>query len=223
MIELAQIEARSLNHCEIATVHLLLAHMRGLGMDRKALKALGLTHEYIRDEALKLVEAEERPLIGIIPFNPSIRGVFEQARIEAARYGNSFVYPQYILLALIHEDEGEAASVGEQIAIQVLRNLGVDLEELRLNILEHIARETRGNQYWATIHGLPRYEDSDMTLHNNGLQTFLKTSRVGGEVTCKVDFEGDAREITGISVRYKDSDGNIASMSVDWPEKQLAD
>jgi len=219
IVELAQMEARSLNHDKIATVHLLLAHMRGLGMDRRALRALGLTYEHIQEEALKLIEAEERPLIGVIPFTPRIRKVFEQARIEAVAHGNGFVFPQYILLALIHEDEEGAEDADEETAIQVLRNLGVDLEKLRFNLLEHIARGVRGERYWAIIHGLPRLEDSDMTFHDKGLQTFLKTCRVGGEVISRVDFEGDTREITGITVRYKDGDGNIASMSVDWPEK----
>ncbi len=50
---------------------------------------------------------------------------------EAKRLGHDMIYPEHILLGILREGEG--------VAIQILNNLGIDIEELKLEIEEVIA------------------------------------------------------------------------------------
>jgi len=66
-------------------------------------------------------------------FTERARLVMKRAKDEAAKLGNSTASTEHILLGLIAESEGIAA-----IAI---RNLGINLETLRYEILKHITHE----------------------------------------------------------------------------------
>ncbi|MDZ7372480.1 MAG: ATP-dependent Clp protease ATP-binding subunit [candidate division KSB1 bacterium] len=66
-------------------------------------------------------------------FSSRVQMVIQFAREEALRLGHDYIGTEHILLGLIREGEG--------IAVEVLRNLGVDLEELK-RAIEDAVRST---------------------------------------------------------------------------------
>ena len=62
-------------------------------------------------------------------FTDRVKKVMQLAREASVRFGNDYVGTEHLLLGLIHEGEG--------VAIVVLKNLGVELEELSKNIEFH--------------------------------------------------------------------------------------
>ena len=59
-------------------------------------------------------------------FTDRVKKVMQLAREESVRLGNDYVGTEHLLLGLIREGEG--------VAVVVLKNLGVELEELGKNI-----------------------------------------------------------------------------------------
>lgn len=66
-------------------------------------------------------------------FTERARLVMKRAKDEAARLGNSQASTEHILLGLIAESEGIAATA--------IRNLGINLETLRFEVLKHVKHE----------------------------------------------------------------------------------
>jgi len=66
-------------------------------------------------------------------FTERARLVMKRAKDEAARLGNSLASTEHILLGLIAESEGIAATA--------IRNLGINLETLRFEVLKHVKHE----------------------------------------------------------------------------------
>src|SRR5712691_4214768 len=61
-------------------------------------------------------------------FTDRVRKVLQMAREEAARLHHAYVGTEHILLGLVREGEG--------VAVAVLTNLNVDLEEIRQKVEE---------------------------------------------------------------------------------------
>jgi ATP-dependent Clp protease ATP-binding subunit ClpC len=108
----AQEEARQLRHEYIGAEHLLL----GLFADENrvavwALKALNLTADRIRDELVELRPPEGDGRQGHIPFTPQGKRMLENSVLDARHHGSQHVDPENILLALIGEPDGVAATI----------------------------------------------------------------------------------------------------------------
>ncbi len=71
------------------------------------------------------------------------RLVMKRAKEEAARIGSSHAGTEHILLGLIAEGEGVAATA--------MRNMGLNLESLRMEILKNISRDAGGDISDSTI------------------------------------------------------------------------
>lgn len=71
------------------------------------------------------------------------RLVMKRAKEEAARIGSSHASTEHILLGLIAEGEGVAATA--------MRNMGLNLESLRMEILKNISRDAGGGVADSTI------------------------------------------------------------------------
>ena len=118
----ARNEALRLHHDYLGTEHLLLALTRArpsLACD--VLEALGT------DPAVIRVEVERRLLPGSLetqprqlPFTPRAKTVLELAREEARILHHQYIGTEHLLLGLLREGEGIAATV--------LSNLGLDLK-----------------------------------------------------------------------------------------------
>jgi ATP-dependent Clp protease ATP-binding subunit ClpC len=127
VVVLAQEEARMLNHQYIGTEHLLLGLLReGEGAAARALGALGLAPEAIRQQVEEIIGQGNEATGGHIPFTPRAKKVLELALREALQPGHNYIGTEHILLGLLREGEGVAA--------QVLGRLGVDRETVRQQV-----------------------------------------------------------------------------------------
>lgn len=124
----AQEEAKSMNYPAVGTEHLLLGLLReGEGVGAKALMALGIDLEKVKETVKKLINIGNEPVIGEIGFTPRAKKVLGLAQDEAFKWGVNYVGTEHILLGLIREGEGVAA--------QVLLNLGANPDKIRKQVL----------------------------------------------------------------------------------------
>jgi ATP-dependent Clp protease ATP-binding subunit ClpC len=130
VIILAKEEAKRFNHDYIGTEHILLGLIReGEGVAAAVLKNLGLNLEKIRIEIEKMVQPGPNTVIsGDIPFTPQAKKTIELAMDEATSLGHNYIGTEHLLLGLIREGEG--------IAAQVLLNLGMDLNKVRMAVMD---------------------------------------------------------------------------------------
>jgi ATP-dependent Clp protease ATP-binding subunit ClpA len=118
-----------LNHNYIGTEHILLGLIHeGEGVAAKALTALGISLEAVRNEVEKIIGQGQQAPSGHIPFTPRAKKVLELSLREALQLGHNYIGTEHILLGLIREGEGVAA--------QVLVRLGADLTRVRQQVIE---------------------------------------------------------------------------------------
>jgi ATP-dependent Clp protease ATP-binding subunit ClpA len=129
----AQEEARLLHHNYIGTEHILLGLIReSEGLAAKALGALGVSLDGVRQQVTEIIgEGDESPS-GHIPFTPRAKKVLELSLREALQLKHNYIGTEHILLGLVREGEGVAA--------QVLVNLGADLDRVRNEVKRQLAR-----------------------------------------------------------------------------------
>src|SRR3954452_9156455 len=126
----AQVEARSLNHTFVGTEHLLLGLLHGdSGVSAVTLQVLGLDLVAVRMEIERLVHrGSDAPSPGELPLTPRAQRAIQFATEEAGFVGQKEISADHLLLGLFREPDG--------VAGQVLRNLGLNLEQLRLEPLK---------------------------------------------------------------------------------------
>ncbi len=118
-----------LNHNYVGTEHVLLALIHeGEGVAAKALEALNISLEAVRQQVEEIIGQGQAPPTGHIPFSPRARKVLELSLREARQLGHSYIGTEHILLGLIREGEG--------IAAQVLQRLGADLNRIRQTVIQ---------------------------------------------------------------------------------------
>jgi len=131
-IELARKEADSFNHPYVGTEHLLLGLIAlGEGVAVSVLERMGVSLESVRMEVEQAVgTGPETKTLGNVPFTPRSKKVLQLGISEAQSLNHSYVGTEHILLGLLREGEGVAA--------HVLRNLGVDMETVRAEMMREI-------------------------------------------------------------------------------------
>lgn len=141
----AQEEARRLNHNYIGTEHLLLGLIAEPDtVSANALVSHGVDVSAIRQAVVRIIgEGTEAPS-GHIPFTPRAKKVLELTLRESLQMGHNYIGSEHILLGLIREGEGVAA--------QVLTQLGVNLNDLRVTVKELVtskepAESISGNRW----------------------------------------------------------------------------
>jgi excisionase family DNA binding protein len=128
VLMLAQEEAQSFQHNAIGTEHLLLGLLReGEGVAAQVLNNLGIETDQVRHAVEAIVGRGEQIVRGEMALNPRTKKVFEFALDEAQRLNHHFIGTEHLLLGLIREGEG--------IAARVLKSLGLQLEQVRTEIL----------------------------------------------------------------------------------------
>ena len=138
VVVLAQEEARMLDHNYIGTEHLLLGLIHeGEGVAAKALEALGISLDAVRQQVEAIIGRGQQAPSGHIPFTPRAKRVLELSLRESGQLGHNYIGTEHILLGLIREGEGVAA--------QVLVKLGADLNRVRQMVIQLLdARGTEG-------------------------------------------------------------------------------
>ena len=126
---LANQEAQRFNHEYIGTEHILLGLVKeGSGVGANVLKNLAVDLRKVRLAVERLVKAgHEMVTMGKLPQTPRAKKVIEYAIEEARSLNHNYVGTEHLLLGLLREHDGVAA--------QVLRNLGLKLDEVREEVL----------------------------------------------------------------------------------------
>jgi ATP-dependent Clp protease ATP-binding subunit ClpC len=132
VIRLAKAEADRFNHPYIGTEHLLLGLIAlGQGVAVTVLERMGVSLESVRIEVEKAVgQGPQTKTVGNVPFTPRAKKVLQLAAAEARALNHSYIGTEHILLGLLREGEGVAA--------QVLRNLNVDIETTRVEVMKEL-------------------------------------------------------------------------------------
>ena len=122
-------EAQLYNSDVINTEHILLGFVKeGSGTGATVLKNLDVNIKKLRQELEKRVKIEpEMITMGKLPQAPLAKKVVEYAIEEAKALNHNFVGTEHILLGLLRESKGIAATV--------LMSLGLKLEDVRLEII----------------------------------------------------------------------------------------
>jgi ATP-dependent Clp protease ATP-binding subunit ClpA len=140
VVVLAQDEARALHHNYIGTEHILLGLINeGQGVAARALEALGITHQAVRSEIEAITErGEQESQAGHIPFTSRAKKALELSLREAIQLGHNYIGTEHILLGLIREGDGAAA--------QALVRLGADLNRVRQQVIQQLAKHEGGEE-----------------------------------------------------------------------------
>ena len=129
VLVLAQEEARLLNHSFIGTEHILLGLIHeGEGVAAKALESLGISLEAVREKVEETIGMAGTAPSGSPPFTPRAKKVLELSFREALQLGHSYIGTEHLLLGLVREGEGVAATV--------LVSLGADLGRVRQQVIQ---------------------------------------------------------------------------------------
>jgi hypothetical protein len=132
VLALARLEADRLNHNFVGTEHLLLGMIvLGQGTAVNVLGRMGLDLEMVRTEVKKQVgTGPDQENSGNISYTPRVKQVLALASKEARALNHTYVGTEHILLGLLREGDGVAA--------RVLKNLGVNIERTRQEILKEL-------------------------------------------------------------------------------------
>jgi ATP-dependent Clp protease ATP-binding subunit ClpC len=132
VLALARKEADRFNHNFVGTEHLLLGLIKlGQGVAVNVLQKMGMELETVRMEVEKQVgTGPDQKVIGNIPYTPRVKKVLALAAREAKALNHTYVGTEHILLGLLREGDGVAA--------RVLKNLDVDIEQTRQEILKEL-------------------------------------------------------------------------------------
>jgi ATP-dependent Clp protease ATP-binding subunit ClpC len=133
VLALARKEADRFNHNFLGTEHLLLGLIKlGQGVAVNVLQRMGVDLEAVRMEVEKQVGMgpDQKVSGGNIPYTPRVKKVLALAAKEAKALNHTYIGTEHILLGLIKEGDGVAA--------RVLKNLDVDLEQTRQEILKEL-------------------------------------------------------------------------------------
>jgi Clp amino terminal domain, pathogenicity island component len=116
------------------------------------------------------------PASGSPPFTPRAKKVLELSLREALQLGHSYIGTEHILLGLVREDEGVAATI--------LVGLGADLERVRQKLMQLISGfsddvtravlDTAGSEAWRQVHRVSTRPDS---LRLTGCCPFPRSER----------------------------------------------
>jgi quercetin dioxygenase-like cupin family protein len=128
---LAKSEARRMQHDFIGTEHLLLGLiLEGTGVAGKVLAGLGVTVDRARVETARLVgPGTSAVLQERLPLTPRLRHAIEEARLQAHTFGHDYLGTEHLLLGLLDIPA---------VAPQVLKNLGLNIDDVRQEILRQI-------------------------------------------------------------------------------------
>jgi len=131
VVVLAQEEARMLDHNYIGTEHILLGLIHeGDGVAARALEAMGISLESVRQQVEEMIGRGQHASAGHIPFTPRAKKTLELSLREALQLGHTYIGTEHILLGVIREGDGVAA--------QVLVQLGADLNRTRQQVIDQL-------------------------------------------------------------------------------------
>jgi ATP-dependent Clp protease ATP-binding subunit ClpC len=141
VMEHARQEAQKLRHDHLGTEHILL----GLIEVKEGVASLVLRHRkldlpHARQKVLDLVKHGSGPEDGDyekLPCTSHAQNVLNDAVREARMLKHATIGSEHLLLGLLYENEGTGA--------QALRELGLNLEDVRRDVLYFLTRDEEGH------------------------------------------------------------------------------
>ena len=129
VLVIARQEALRLNHDYIGSEHLLLGLIGlGEGVAVEVLRLMGLNLSKLRLEVEKSSgSGGGTQTDGEIPFSPRLKKLLVLAAKEAKSMNFNFIGTEHLLLAILRE--------GSSVAARILKNLNVDIEKVRQEII----------------------------------------------------------------------------------------
>ncbi|MBP6603171.1 MAG: ATP-dependent Clp protease ATP-binding subunit, partial [Verrucomicrobiales bacterium] len=187
VLALARKEADRFNHNYVGTEHLLLGLIKlGQGVAVNVLQKMNLDLDTVRLEVEKQVgNGPETKMVGNIPYTPRVKKVLALAGKEAKALNHSYVGTEHILLGLLREGDGVAA--------RVLKNLEVDIERTRNEILRELDPNFSGNA--------PEDDEADFDDASTGSKKDSKTPalKAFGRDLTELANNGDLDPVIGRS------------------------
>ncbi len=157
-ILLAQESAKELNHNYVGTEHLLLGLIKeGEGVAAKVLENQEIDLDKLKNQVINSV-GQGDTANEVLGFTPRTKRVFELSFMEAKDLGHNYVGTEHILLGLIKESEGVAATL--------LKNLGVDLEKAREEVVNML--NSNFNNKSSSVSGFGKANSNTPTLDKYG-------------------------------------------------------
>jgi ATP-dependent Clp protease ATP-binding subunit ClpA len=198
VVVLAGEDARLLGYDHIGTEHLLLGLIHeGDGIAARAMAQFGVTLESARAMIEETV-AQSAPSDHVPPaFTDGAVKVLDIARRESSDLGYSYVATWHILLALIRE--------GGDGGAQVLSNLGVDLPELRHQVIRQFESE-QGDE-------LPNTSDFG-SVGDEWVATLVHAGRRPSDYAAAYEELSGILSSMGLSIEKID-EGDVVVTSVD--------
>jgi ATP-dependent Clp protease ATP-binding subunit ClpC len=148
VLEIAQQEARSLNHDFVGTEHLLLALLHDDASESAdVLRSFGLDAERVRREIEKLITrgSGEIERSGELPLTPRARRAIDCAGEIARLVDQKLIGTEHLIIGLFREEEGFAAMALSNLGLKrgdlSRRALRVRLEQMKL--VEKVVRGVR--------------------------------------------------------------------------------
>src|SRR2546423_12261005 len=139
VLTLAQEEAQRFQHTSIGTEHLLLGLLReGEGVAARVLTNLGIGVDQVHHAVEAITGRGEHIVLGEMALTPRTKKVLELAVDEAYRLNHRFIGTEHLLLGLIREGEG--------IAVDVLKGLGLQLEQVRAETLRVLRQHQQAQE-----------------------------------------------------------------------------
>jgi len=131
-LTLARKEAERLKHNYIGTEHILLGLIRlGQGVAVSVLKKMGVSTEKAVEAIVRKVgDVPQEGDVSELQHTQRVKKVLALASYEASELKHNYIGTEHILLGLLREGEGVAA--------QVLRELGVNIDSCRRQILAEL-------------------------------------------------------------------------------------
>ena len=166
VLALARKEADRFNHNFVGTEHLLLGLIKlGQGVAVNVLQKIGLDLDTVRMEVEKLVgTGPDQKLVGNIPYTPRVKKVLSLAAKEAKALNHTYVGTEHILLGLLREGDGVAA--------RVLKNMDVDIEQARQEILKELDPNFSAGEESATNEPGEKTKDKKGEVKTPALKAF---------------------------------------------------
>ena len=141
VIQLADKEAERLAQEFVGTEHILLGLVKeGSGVAANVLENLNVDMEKIRIEVERFVTSPGEATLSSSnrPFTPKAKKALEFAMEEARNLEHNYIGTEHLLLGVLREQDGMAA--------QVLRNLGVKLEDVRVELMELLGADVAAQE-----------------------------------------------------------------------------
>jgi len=206
VMQLANQEAQRFNHEYIGTEHILLGLIKeGAGVAAHVLKNLDVDLRKVRLEVERLVQSgPDMITMGKLPQTPRAKKVIELAMQAARDLNHNYVGTEHILIGLVKEKDGVAATVLSKLGVteDILQDidtlLGIqpaDREHIEMNTLRQAMEEAICHQDFEKAaqfrDALERMEKSTDNRHKEALRQITSAlfSLMTGNVSVKATLE----------------------------------